>query len=65
MSIEEYLQELETLRNTSITPNCERLPEDYITDENESVIWNREQVELNHEQYDEEKVTLETNKEKK
>lgn len=36
----------------SCKPDFQRLPKDYITDEDKSVKWNREQVEENHKQYD-------------
>lgn len=48
----------------SCKPDFQRLPKDYITDEDKSVKWNREQVEENHKQYDEAVKELNTKKNK-
>lgn len=41
-----------SVRTSSCTPDMVRLPNNYITDEDKSVKWNREQVEKNHKEYD-------------
>lgn len=48
----------------SCKPDFQRLPKDYITDEDKSVKWNREQVEENHDTYDKEVARLNTEKNK-
>lgn len=46
-------------------PAMKRLSKDFITDEEKSVKWNREQITKNHESYDQEVVRLNQEKNKK
>lgn len=48
----------------SCKPDFKRMHKDYITDDEKSVKWNREQVEENHKQYDEAVKELNTKKNK-
>ena len=49
----------------SCKPDFKKLPEGFITDEDKSVKWNREQVELNHKKYSDEVNRLNTLKNSK
>lgn len=48
---EEIESDFRSMNAMSCKPNFARLPKDWITDENQSVKWNREQVELNNQDY--------------
>ena len=48
----------------SLKPNFTKLPNGWITDENQSVKWNREQVELNNRNYQKAIAELNTKKNK-
>ena len=52
------------VRTSSCKPDMIRLANDYITDENKSVKWNRKQVEKNHKEYDKQVALLEKKKNK-
>lgn len=60
--IKTVMQVLESVSVLSTTPSIKRLPEGYIIDETKSVIWNREQVEINHKKYDTAKEALKASK---
>ena len=57
-SWEEIKQKMAFFQAMSCEPEMRRLPDGFITDEEESVKWNREQVEKNHQEYDEEAKRL-------
>lgn len=61
-SWEEIKQKMAFFQAMSCEPEMRRLPGGFITDEEESVKWNREQVEKNHQEYDEEAKRLEWRK---
>lgn len=48
---EEIEQVLEEVESMSCKPRFPKLPKGWITDENQSVKWNRDQVELNNRNY--------------
>lgn len=50
------------MNNMSCKPNFKKLPKEWIIDENQSVKWNRDQVELNNQNY--QKVVKELNAKK-
>ena len=50
------------VRTRSCKPDMIRLANNYITDEDKSVKWNREQVEKNHKEYDKQVALLEKKK---
>ena len=52
------------MEQMSCKPSFKKIPKDYITDENRSVKWNREQVEKNHKEYHNEVAKLNTAKNK-
>lgn len=52
------------MNQMSCKPSLKKVPNDYITDENRSVKWNREQVEKNHKEYHNEVARLNTAKNK-
>lgn len=55
-------KEWENLQTMSCKPITKKLPKDYITDEEQSVKWNREQVEQNHLAYNNEVKQLNAEK---
>lgn len=59
---EEIESDFYHMSNMSCRPNFSKLPKGWITDENQTVKWNREQVELNNQNY--EKVFKELNAKK-
>lgn len=60
----EVREKLENVEQMSCKPDFRKLPVGFITDENQSVKWNREQVELNNKNYLEEVKRLNTKKNK-
>lgn len=60
----EIINEMRTVEAMDCKPNFSRLHNGFITDEDETVKWNREQVEKNHIAYDKEVVRLNTSKNK-
>ena len=48
---EEIEDDFRRMNSMSCRPNFTKLPKGWITDENKSVKWNREQVELNNQNY--------------
>ena len=60
----ELIDEMRTVEAMSCKPDFNRLPNEFITDEDKSVKWNREQVEENHIAYDKEVVKLNATKNK-
>lgn len=61
---DEIQREFEAMQKMSCKPNFSKLPKDWVTDENQSVRWNREQVALNNQNYDREVARLNTEKNK-
>lgn len=61
---EEIESDFRSMNAMSCKPNFTRLPKDWITDENQSVKWNREQVELNNQNYQKAVAELNTKKNK-
>lgn len=61
---DEIQREFETMEKMSCKPNFRKLPKDWVTDENQSVKWNREQVALNNQNYDKAVAELNTKKNK-
>lgn len=61
---EEIEREFVDMSRMSCKPNFTRLPKGWITDENQSVKWNREQVELNNRNYQKAVADLNTKKNK-
>lgn len=62
------IEKLKKLANTYYDFSCEpafkKFPQGYVIDEEKSVRWNREQVEKNHNDYDEEYIRLRQEKNK-
>jgi len=56
--------DFELMQKMPTKPSFRKLPKDYITDEDRSVKWNREQVEINHQKYQEEVARLNREKNK-
>lgn len=61
---EEIEREFVDMSRMSCKPNFTKLPKGWITDENQSVKWNREQVELNNRNYQKAVADLNTKKNK-
>lgn len=61
---DEIQREFETMQRMSCKPNFSKLPKNWVTDENQSVKWNREQVELNNRNYEKAVAELNTKKNK-
>ena len=61
---EQIKDEFEAMNQMSCVPRFKKLKSDYITDENKSVKWNREQIELNHAKYNQVVKELNTKKNK-
>lgn len=61
---EEICNEFEAMEKMNCKPGFKKLPKDYITDEDMSVKWNREQVEKNNEKHEQEVKRLNTMKNK-
>lgn len=61
---EEIEDDFRRMNSMSCKPNFTKLPKGWITDENQSVKWNREQVELNNQNYQKAVVELNTKKNK-
>lgn len=59
---EEIENEFNEMCRMSCKPNFEKLPKGWITDEYQSVKWNREQVELNNQNYQKAVEDLKTKK---
>ena len=56
--LREVLDDYERYRVMSTKPMTEKYPYDYVFDENMSVKWNREQVELRNQEWEEERSSL-------
>lgn len=63
-SWEEIQNDLDAMAKMPCRPDFKKLPKDFITDEDRSVKWNREQVELNNKKYQDEVSRLNTAKNK-
>lgn len=63
-SWEEIEDDFRRMNSMSCKPNFTKLPKGWITDENQSVKWNREQVELNNKNYQKAVKELNTKKNK-
>ena len=63
-SWEDIQKELDAVTKMPCRPDFKKLPKDYITDEDKSVRWNRDQVELNNKKYQDEVARLNTEKNK-
>lgn len=61
---EEIEKAFDEMNRMSRKPNFAKLPNGWITDENQSVKWNREQVELNNQNYQKAVAELNTKKNK-
>lgn len=61
---EEIEKAFDEMNRMSCKPNFEKLPNGWITDENQSVKWNREQVDLNNRNYKKAVAELNTKKNK-
>ena len=61
---EELISDMQRVDAMSCRPTFARFPNNFITDENKSVKWNREQVVKNHDTYDKEVARLNTEKNK-
>ena len=61
---EELISDMQRVDAMSCKPAFARFPNNFITDENKSVKWNREQVVKNHNTYDKEVARLNTEKNK-
>lgn len=59
---EEVEDDFRCMNSMSCKPNLTKLPKGWITDENQSVKWNREQVELNNQNYQKAVAELNTKK---
>lgn len=65
ISWEDIQSKFETMSRMSCVPvGIKKVPENYVFDEDRSVKWNRDQVKLNNEQYQEEVARLNTRKNK-
>lgn len=63
-SWQELISDMQRVDAMSCKPAFARFPNNFITDENKSVKWNREQVVKNHNTYDKEVARLNTEKNK-
>ena len=63
-SQQELINAYYEVKRMSCKPDMVRLSNNYVTDENKSVKWNREQVALNHEEYDKQVAVLQEQKNK-
>lgn len=63
-SWEDIQKDLDAMQKMPCKPNFKKLPKDFITDEDKSVKWNREQVDLNNKKYQDEVSRLITAKNK-
>ena len=61
---EEIEDDFRRMNSMSCNPNFKKLPNGWITDENQSVKWNRDQVELNNQNYQKAVAELNTKKNK-
>ena len=61
---EEIEDDFRRMDSMSCKPNFTKLPRGWITDENQTVKWNREQVELNNQNYQKAVAELNTKKNK-
>lgn len=61
---QELISDMQRVDTMSCKPTFARFPNNFITDENKSVKWNREQVVKNHNTYDKEVARLNTEKNK-
>lgn len=61
---QELISDMQRVDAMSCKPTFARFPNNFITDENKSVKWNREQVVKNHNTYDKEVARLNTEKNK-
>lgn len=61
---QELISDMQRVDAMSCRPAFARFPNNFITDENKSVKWNREQVVKNHNTYDKEVARLNTEKNK-
>ena len=61
---QELISDMQRVDAMSCNPTFARFPNNFITDENKSVKWNREQVVKNHNTYDKEVARLNTEKNK-
>lgn len=61
---QELISDMQRVDAMSCKPTFTRFPNNFITDENKSVKWNREQVVKNHNTYDKEVARLNTEKNK-
>lgn len=61
---EEIEDDFRRMNSMSCKPNFLKLPNGWITDENQSVKWNREQVELNNQNYQKAVAELNTKRNK-
>lgn len=61
---QELISDMQRVDAMSCRPAFARFPNNFITDENKSVKWNREQIVKNHDTYDKEVARLNTEKNK-
>lgn len=61
---DEIQRGFKAIQRMSCKPNFSKLSKDWVTDENQSVKWNREQVELNNRNYEKAVAELNTKKNK-
>lgn len=65
ISWEDLQKEFNRISNISCIPkDIKKVPDNYVYDENRSVKWNKEQVELNNKKYQDELARLNTEKNK-
>lgn len=61
---DEIRREFEAMQKMSCKPNFSKFRKDWVIDENQSVKWNRDQVELNNRNYEKAVAELNTKKNK-
>lgn len=64
MSWEDIQKEFDTVSQMSCKPRFSKVLDNYVFDENQSVKWNKEQVEKNNQRYDDEVACLRLKKRK-
>lgn len=63
-SWDDISDDFDRMNNMVCKPSFKKLPKDFVTDEDKSVKWNREQVEKNNKDYQDEVARLNTEKNK-